>query len=125
MHYLRIASVVFVICLIIAALSTCLVERIPPRSMTTGAMTETRFRMEMYLQEEKDLPKSLEVLPLRENHMNLTTDAWRRPLIYTVEEGGFELKSLGKDGVPGGNGDDEDIVMHYRVVNDKVEEALP
>ncbi len=29
-------------------------------------------------------------------------DAWKRPLLYTAEPGGYSLRSLGSDGQPGG-----------------------
>lgn len=38
-------------------------------------------------------------------------DPWERPYLYTSPgaSGDFDLMSLGKDGKPGGNGDDADI----------------
>jgi general secretion pathway protein G len=40
-------------------------------------------------------------------------DPWGRPFIYRVpgEKGEFELLSLGRDGKPGGSGEDADIVI--------------
>ncbi len=40
-------------------------------------------------------------------------DPWGRPFVYRVpgEKGEFELASLGRDGKPGGAGDDADIVL--------------
>ena len=40
-------------------------------------------------------------------------DPWGRPFVYRVpgEKGEFELASLGRDGKPGGTGDDADIVL--------------
>ena len=40
-------------------------------------------------------------------------DPWGRPYVYRVpgEKGDFELASLGRDGKPGGAGDDADIVL--------------
>jgi hypothetical protein len=101
-----------------------LVTRRPPSAMTEGAMTETMFRMEIYLQQKKQLPGTLAVLPLRQGHMNSTTDGWGRPLIYTPNDDGYSLKSLGKDGVVGGVGDDADIMRSYRVVNGVPEEVI-
>jgi general secretion pathway protein G len=41
------------------------------------------------------------------------SDPWGRPFVYRVpgEKGDFELLSLGRDGKPGGAGDDADIVL--------------
>ncbi|MGQ0544182.1 MAG: type II secretion system major pseudopilin GspG [Betaproteobacteria bacterium] len=40
-------------------------------------------------------------------------DPWGRPFVYRVpgEKGDFDLVSLGRDGRPGGAGDDADIVL--------------
>jgi general secretion pathway protein G len=40
-------------------------------------------------------------------------DPWGRPFVYRVpgEKGEFELASLGRDGKPGGAGEDADIVL--------------
>ncbi len=44
----------------------------------------------------------------------LPLDPWGRPYIYTVAPAqaasGFELRTLGKDGKPGGEGEDADII---------------
>lgn len=41
------------------------------------------------------------------------SDPWGRPFVYRVpgEKGEFDLISLGRDGKPGGGGDDADIVL--------------
>jgi general secretion pathway protein G len=36
-------------------------------------------------------------------------DPWGRPYIYRGQAAGFELQSLGRDGKPGGEGEDKDI----------------
>lgn len=36
-------------------------------------------------------------------------DPWGHPFVYTADPGGFTLKSLGRDGKPGGEGVDADI----------------
>ncbi|MEI9928414.1 MAG: type II secretion system major pseudopilin GspG [Sphingomonas sp.] len=37
-------------------------------------------------------------------------DPWGRPYVYTVEGGSYTITSLGKDGKPGGQGVDADII---------------
>jgi general secretion pathway protein G len=37
-------------------------------------------------------------------------DPWGRPYEYRVMPGGYELRSLGRDGAPGGAGEDADVV---------------
>ncbi len=85
-------------------------------------MTGTAVRVGMYQQREGALPTSLNTLPIRQGYDNETTDGWNQPLIYAVDEGGFSLKSLGRDGVPGGSGEDGDIIRKYRLVNGHPEE---
>lgn len=36
-------------------------------------------------------------------------DPWGRPYIYQAEPAGFQLRTLGRDGKPGGSGEDEDV----------------
>ncbi|MFO0894752.1 MAG: type II secretion system protein GspG [Phycisphaerales bacterium] len=43
-----------------------------------------------------------------------SVDAWGRPLRYRPEKQGFELKSLGADGQPGGDGEDADLTLRER-----------
>jgi hypothetical protein len=110
---------------LIVLISGCasLYEVIPPRDNTLSAMTETKVRIEMYLQKNGRLPPDFNSLPVRENHVNQTDDAWHRPLLYTIESGNtVVLKSLGADGKPGGTGDDEDLTQRYRVENGRLVE---
>lgn len=88
-------------------------------------MGETAYRIEMYLQSHTELPKSLsDDLPVRDDHMNRTTDGWNRPLIYVaISKRIFILISLGSDGISGGSKDDEDIIEMYHVENGKVVEV--
>ena len=60
------------------------------------------------------MPDSLVVLPIREGYANSTTDGWGNILIYDINDGYFELYSLGKDGTYGGVGENEDIIKKYR-----------
>lgn len=46
--------------------------------------------------------------PYLKNQSGLT-DPWGRPYAYEVSPGGFRIVSLGRDGAPGGTGEDADI----------------
>jgi hypothetical protein len=86
-----------------------------PRVKTTvDAMNETFSRVTGYLQWKKRLPKSLDELRDVDGPDIHTTDGWGRPLMYTITSDGFLLKSLGRDGEPGGTGPDEDRFIHYQ-----------
>jgi hypothetical protein len=95
------------------ALTSC--DRITPREMTYTAIGETFYRIHLYAEQNGALPTSLKTLPARPGYMNRITDGWDRPLEYRVQPNGIiTLSSYGRDGVPGGKGDDADISVSYR-----------
>ena len=90
------------------------VDAIPPRAETITAIGETFARIGLYAKQNNSIPPSLAVLPKRTGYAKQTTDAWKRPLRYEVaSDGVITLASLGKDGRPGGDGDDADITRAY------------
>ena len=95
--------------------SSCCLDVITPVQMTHTAITETFVRMNLYAQQNHAIPTSLAILPKRKGYANRTTDGWNRPLLLeTDNEGVLTLRSYGKDGKPGGTGDDEDISTSYQ-----------
>jgi hypothetical protein len=95
------------------AIVTC--DRITPVEMTHTAIGETFYRIQIYAQKYGAVPASLDALPKREGYVNRTTDGWGRPLEYRVRpDGVITLTSYGRDGAPGGAGDDADISVSYR-----------
>jgi len=89
-------------------------DPITPVEMTRTAMTETFARIDLYARSNNSVPLSIDVLPKREHYMNRTTDGWGRPLQYSASpDGTVSLGSLGRDGVPGGQGEDADISEAY------------
>ena len=113
-----VVMLVLVVVVIIGMPLVC-VETIPPHSATISAMIETQVRIHMYMTANRDYPRDLSVLPVRNGYANRATDGWERPLIYKVDdEGVISLTSLGRDGKVGGEGDDADIVRRYRTRND-------
>lgn len=107
--------------LIVAAVSLAFVDVVPKRAITPSAMTQTSVRIEMYYRRNKQLPADLSALPVGENDANGTIDSWNRPLRYTIDsDDAFTLSSLGEDGVPGGTGDNADVIRKYRVERGEV-----
>jgi general secretion pathway protein G len=89
-------------------------SRITAVDSTTSAMGETFVRIDLYAKAHGTIPASLDVLPNRDGYTNRTTDGWGRPLIYSIgNDGLLTLTSYGKDGKPGGEGADADIVKSY------------
>lgn len=105
-------GIVFVGILVVVML--CLVDVIPPRALTLTRMLGAQVRILEYARTHGQLPSDLSVVPLREGYEDRIMDAWGRKLIYEVDASGtVTLKSLGKDGVVGGAGDDTDIVRKF------------
>jgi hypothetical protein len=95
-----------------------LVPTIPADDMTDTAIGETRVRIHLYMLAKNEVPPHLAALPKREGYANRITDGWGRPLIYSADkEGIITLTSLGRDGKPGGTGDDADVTKRYRTRN--------
>jgi hypothetical protein len=90
--------------------------------MTVTSMNETAYRIGMYLRSHGDLPDGISGLPVRDGHLNRTTDGWGKPLVFErTSSNSFTLTSLGRDGASGGNGDDQDIVRRYQVENGEID----
>ncbi len=61
------------------------------------------------------MPSALAILPAREGHDNELHDAWRQDISYEVSASGvITLRSLGRDGVLGGVGDDADMIGRFQ-----------
>jgi hypothetical protein len=89
----------------------------PPESTQT-AITETYARLNLFLTANQALPPDLAMLPQRAGFANQIVDGWGRQLHYSSDDDGtVSLASLGRDGAPGGVGDDADIVRRFRTRN--------
>ncbi len=89
-------------------------ETISPRDLTRSALLETFVRIQLYARQSNSVPPSLDVLPRRAGYANRTTDGWQRPLHYELSSNDIlRLTSRGRDGQPGGQGDDADISMAF------------
>jgi len=102
------------IILLVVLCSSCCTHVITPVEMTYTAIGETFFRIHLYVKQNSVLPTSLDVLPKREGYSNRITDGWNRVLQYHIaNDGVITLTSFGKDGKPGGTGDNTDISRSY------------
>jgi hypothetical protein len=92
---------------------------IPPEAMTLTDVDGTMVRIHMYMLEHREYPPDLPVLPEREGYDDRIIDAWGRRLLYSVDDDGIiSVSSLGRDGKPGGEGLDADIVRRNRTRNE-------
>ena len=96
-------------------------ERNSPRRSTEVAMRVLSSRVMLYARENGSLPDSIDDLPKTRvitNSTNFMRDAWgHRLVLETAPPTGFSLRSLGRDGAPGGTGEDADILLLFPVTN--------
>ena len=105
--------------LVVGAVQFCRSLMIPPESLTHAAIQSTMVRIHMYMLDNREYPPDLSVLPERKGYDNRVIDGWGRPLLYSVDENGIiSVSSLGRDGKPGGEGLDADIVRRNRTRNE-------
>ena len=97
-----------------------MVHPVPESAITSTSIIVTTRRIEAYLNEYKRLPETLDQLPpwTGDPERDASVDLWKRPLLYEVHPNGtFTIRSLGRDGLPGGTGDDTDFLERFEVVN--------
>jgi hypothetical protein len=83
-----------------------------PREMTATRMFVVKRRIFEYAGAHGVLPPNLAALPpLSEDLDASTVDAWGRPLDYSFDSAGMvTLESLGADKMPGGEGENRDMI---------------
>jgi hypothetical protein len=70
-----------------------------PRIRTWERIYVVRGRVRRYFEREHHWPSSLEPVLFADDIVDYRKDAWDRALRFTVVGDGFELRSLGEDGV--------------------------
>ena len=98
-----------------------LIDFIPPDDMTRTCFLVTSRRIKEFVNDHNELPKDLYNLPKRKKANNSIKDGWGREIQYNIlENGKVMLLSLGRDGKPGGEGKDSDIMGTFdpRIEND-------
>jgi len=112
-------EIAILLLLVFAAVQCFQSLKLPPETLTRAAVDTTMVRIHPYMVEHRDYPPDLTVLPERKGYYNKITDAWGRRLLYSVDEDGIiTVSSLGRDGKPGGEGRDADIVLRHRTRNE-------
>ncbi len=100
-----------------------LATKVPPRSSTHGTIWVMKQRILRYARLHNCLPKSLGDLPEIPGKIDWVQDAWGRDIIMSFADGKGTLTSLGRDGKPGGTGDDADMTGVFPLKNEKGEWA--
>ena len=89
-------------------------DRASNDTMTRTRMWVVKRRILAYAHQNNRLPASLAEIPVMPGYDNSIEDGWGRALHYEVSGNGtVTLSSLGRDGLPGGEGDDADIVVKF------------
>ena len=88
-------------------------SNIPPRALTASRMQVLKRRVLQYARAHGELPRSLVDLPAIEGYDGGIRDGWRRTILFEVSSNVVTFRSLGRDGAPGGSGDDTDIVRSF------------
>ena len=84
---------------------------IPPDSLTYNSMHMIKRRILRYAHTHHELPKTLDELPVIPGYSDRLTDGWEERILYrTNDDSSITLTSYGKDGRPGGEGLDADMV---------------
>ena len=100
----------------VVVFASCVVDRIPPRALTATRMQVLKRRVLQYAQSHGELPKSLASLPPMDGYDSSVQDGWKRDITFEVSASGVvSFRSLGRDGVAGGSGEDADILRSFPV----------
>ena len=97
-----------------ALLAFALVDVIPPRALTATRMQILKTRVLEFARKHGELPSSLSVLPANQARDNSILDGWHREILFEVSTSGIlTFRSLGRDGLVGGSGEDADITRSF------------
>lgn len=100
----------------VIGLAVLFVDVIPPTALTRTRTKVIGMRIREYWRINHRLPESLADLPkVEENRDGSTDDGWGRAIRYEKKGAAVTLTSLGKDGRPGGEGEDADIREAFTV----------
>ena len=97
----------------LVVISGLFVDHIPPHAMTVTRMQHLKRRVLQYAQSHDRLPASLTALPPMEGYDDRIQDGWQRDIAFEVSGDVIAFRSLGRDGVLGGTGEDADIVRSF------------
>lgn len=92
-----------------------LVEPIPPRSVTIGNMQVMKRRLIIFAAFHNKLPATVDELPPLAGFVSDNVDGWGRKIIMIIDGDLVKLISRGRDGLIGGNGEDQDVQGEFLI----------
>jgi len=81
-----------------------------PDSATSTTMYVLKRRILNYAKKNNKLPNSVEEIPFLKGFVNINTDYWGNKIELQIKNNTVTMISYGKDKMPGGSGDNLDIV---------------
>jgi hypothetical protein len=113
----RLIAFSVVLVLVLFALPLFFSGNVSPAEITHSRMVFDRLCILEYARANNKLPPNLSDLPrlaFKPEPDRYLEDAWHRQLIYEIDSSGMvTLRSLGKSGVPGGSGENAEIVLKF------------
>ena len=109
----RVLIVFAAVAAVIVSEAVFVVDSIPPRALTATRMQVLKRRVLQYARAHGELPRSLVDLPAVEGYDGSIRDGWSRTILFEVSSNLVTFRSLGRDGIPGGSGDDMDMVRSF------------
>ena len=105
--------------------SGAIVDTIPPENLTEGALQFTYVRIETFWNQHGRVPTKVSELPDVKDHDCSMKDGWGREL-HWLSDGKSMVRvwSLGRDGKPGGTGEDADMEVVF-VGKQRVQDDFP
>jgi hypothetical protein len=107
---IKVASVVCALVVLLVAISFIVGEMTPPRPATCTTMYCMKRRILRYASVHNVLPHSAGELPVIDRYHNGVKDGWGRVIHWQAEGNRVTLVSYGRDGIPGGIGEDADVI---------------
>jgi Type II secretion system (T2SS), protein G len=96
------------------ALAMLFVDHVPPQAQTLTSMQVLKRRILRYAKAHDALPVALESTTPIDGFVNRTQDAWKNEILFDSSQFPIvTLRSLGRDGAPGGKDDDADITRSF------------
>ena len=99
---------------VVVVLAVNFVAPVPPRALTAKRMQVLKRRVLQYAHSHGELPKSLAAVPRMNGYDSSFLDGWNRGIVFEVSASSVvSFRSLGRDGVRGGSGEDADILRSF------------
>jgi Type II secretion system (T2SS), protein G len=90
-----------------------LIGTIPAYDLTVTRIGLIEIRIRSHWDAHGELPEHLSNLPILQGRDNAVIDGWGKPIQYSVTGTTVRLSSFGADGIVGGEGLNQDIIVTF------------